>query len=294
MNRKTLTFAIGFNTVALLALLGYSLERTAWLFQRFEVDAVLPVVAAVVVELAAVSLLVGAGAIAQLDKAARAWSNRALGAVLSVQALANLSAGYLRGGHATLALFQGESPNATYAVAAALWLSVNLAVPALIFFLSKLLERLIAARGAQRGEDLAQLQTLLDTATADLAQTREQYVQLQSAAAQPDPLLAQFQEDLAQNREILAQQSADLARAREQAAQQERAYVGELRTKERELAQLREQAAQPITFDGIDMLKVARRLRDSGVSSRETADLLCVKESTLRNRLKDLVLEEVS
>lgn len=294
MNRKTLTFAILINTVALLALLGYSLERTAWLFQRFEVDTVLPVVAAVVVELAAISLLVGAGAMAQLDKAARAWSNRALGAVLSVQALANLSAGYLRGGHATLALFQGEAPNATYAVAAALWLSVNLAVPALIFFLSKLLERLIAARGAQKTEDLAQLQTLLDTATADLAQTREQYVQLQTAAAQPDPLLAHQAEELAQGRVVLAQHQEMLAQAKEQAAQQERAYVGELRTKERELAQLREQVAQPITFDGIDMLRVAQRMRESGISSRETAELLRVKESTLRNRLKEFALEEVS
>lgn len=294
MNRKTLTFAILINTVALLALLGYSLERTAWLFQRFEVDTVLPVVAAVVVELAAISLLVGAGAMAQLDKAARAWSNRALGAVLSVQALANLSAGYLRGGHATLVLFQGEAPNATYAVAAALWLSVNLAVPALIFFLSKLLERLIAARGAQKTEDLAQLQTLLDTATADLAQTREQYVQLQTATAQPDPLLAHQAEELAQGRVVLAQHQEMLAQAKEQAAQQERAYVGELRTKERELAQLREQVAQPITFDGIDMLRVAQRMRESGISSRETAELLRVKESTLRNRLKEFALEEVS
>lgn len=296
MNRKILTFAIGFNTVALLALLGYSLERTAWLFQRFEVDTVLPVVAAVVVELAAVALLVGAGAIAQLDAKARAWSNRALGAVLSVQALANLSAGYLRGGHATLALFAGAAPNASYAVAAALWLSVNLAVPALIFFLSKLLERLIAARAvaAQRGEDLAQIQALLDTATADLAQTRAQYAQLQSAVAQPDPLLAQLQGDYAQQQETIAQRERQLAQAREQAAQQERAYVGELRTKERELAQLRELAARPITFDGIDMLRVAQRMRESGISSRETADLLRVAESTLRNRLKDYVVEEVS
>src|SRR5688572_21979721 len=98
MNRKILTVAIGVNALALVALLGYSIERTAWLFDLFEDWTEAAVAAAVVVELAAVALLVGAGALSHLDAAARAWANRALVAVLSVQALANLSAGYLRGG----------------------------------------------------------------------------------------------------------------------------------------------------------------------------------------------------
>jgi hypothetical protein len=133
--------------LALLCLLGYSLERTGWLFSLFEEDEYLPWAAAVVVELAAVALLVGAGALQHIE--ARAWANRALGVVLSVQALANLSAGYLRGDWATLGRF-GEGW-AAYAVMATLWLTTNLAVPALVLFLSKLLERLIAALVVQSG-----------------------------------------------------------------------------------------------------------------------------------------------
>lgn len=137
--RKTAIIA---TALALLALLAYSLERSAWLFGLFEQWSILAVAAAVVVELAAVALIVGAGALAHIDPLTRAWANRALLAVLSVQALANLSAGYLRGGARTLALF-GGSERAAYAVAAALWLVTNLAVPGLILCLSKLLERLI-------------------------------------------------------------------------------------------------------------------------------------------------------
>lgn len=147
MTRRTLTVAIAACGLALLALLGYSLERTAWLFSLFEARYELALAAAVVVELAAVALLIGGATLAQLDAHALAWANRALGAVLSVQALANLSAGYLRGGERTLGEFGGEGWRwwASYAVAAALWLTTNLAVPALILCLSKLLERLVAA-----------------------------------------------------------------------------------------------------------------------------------------------------
>lgn len=125
---------------ALLGLLAYSLERTIWLFQRFEVAAEPAIVAAVVVELAAVALIVSSGA---LPPSARPWGNRALVAVLSVQALANLSAGYLRGGRATLALFGGPDDPSAYAVASVLWLVTNLAIPGLTLSLSKLLEHLI-------------------------------------------------------------------------------------------------------------------------------------------------------
>ena len=135
-------FAIIATTLALLALLGYSLERSAWLFGLFERWTILAYAAAIVVELAAVALIVGAGALAGIDPSARAWANRALLAVLSVQALANLSAGYLRGGQSTLALF-GAHSSAAYVVAAVLWLVTNLAVPGLVLCLSKLLERLL-------------------------------------------------------------------------------------------------------------------------------------------------------
>ena len=60
-----------------------------------------------------------------------------------MQALANLSAGYLRGGQATLALFGTADEPSAYAVAAVLWLVTNLAIPGLTLSLSKLLEQLI-------------------------------------------------------------------------------------------------------------------------------------------------------
>lgn len=145
MNRTALKIAIGATVVALLLLLAYSLERTVWLFALFEESKELAVAAAVVVELAAVALLAGAGTIAGLDQRARAWANRALLAVLSVQALANLSAGYLRGGHKTLWTLGGDW--AAYAVALVLWLVANLAVPGLVLCLSKLLEQMLSQYG---------------------------------------------------------------------------------------------------------------------------------------------------
>jgi hypothetical protein len=137
-------------STALLLLLAYSFERTSWLFGLFETWTPAAQAAALVVELSAVALLVGGGALLILDRAAQAWANRALVAVLSVSALANVTAGYLRGGQQTLALLSSGRDGdvarwAAYAVAAALWLVTNLAVPGLILFLSKLLERLISA-----------------------------------------------------------------------------------------------------------------------------------------------------
>lgn len=151
MSRRTLIIGIGACALALLALLAYSLERTAWLFSLFEQRYELAIAAAVVVELAAVALLIGGATLATIDATAQAWANRALAAVLSVQALANLSAGFLRGGARTLGAFEGDGWRwyAGYAVASALWLTTNLAVPVLILCLSKLLERLVGAWGAQ-------------------------------------------------------------------------------------------------------------------------------------------------
>lgn len=147
MNRK---LAIGVCALALLALLAYSLERTAWLFQQFESWWLAAYAAAVVVELAAVALIVGASAIAGLDKSAQAWANRALFTVLIVQAFANLSAGYLRGGSATLAQFGSDVW--ALRVTAALMVATNLAVPILILCLSKLTERLLSAPLPATGE----------------------------------------------------------------------------------------------------------------------------------------------
>lgn len=143
MNRKQTQIGIGAIALALIALLYYSLERTAWLFELFEESKARAQSAAIVVELAAVALLAGASV---LDAKSRPWANRALLAILSVQALGNLSAGYLRGGHRTLSEFGGGW--AAYAVASTLWFVANLAVPGLVLCLSKLLEQMFVTYAA--------------------------------------------------------------------------------------------------------------------------------------------------
>lgn len=133
---------IGAIALALLCLLAYSLERTAWLFELFEESKQNAYAAALVVEFAAVALIAGTGA---LDTQSKPWANRALLAILSVQVLGNLSAGYLKGGVNTLITFGGTRP--AYWVTVTLWLVANMAVPGLILCLSKLLEQLIVTLG---------------------------------------------------------------------------------------------------------------------------------------------------
>lgn len=160
MKRTVLRIAIAFMALALLALLIYSVERTSWLFGLFEVWPIAAQAAAIVVESAAIALIVSAGALDVLDKDARAWANRALVIVLSIGALANLAAGYLRGGDRTFALFQQSGTGvgywAAYAVASALWLVTNLSIPGLIWSLSKLLERLVTVYMLLPAEQSAQ------------------------------------------------------------------------------------------------------------------------------------------
>lgn len=136
--RKQVWISIAAIAIALLALLLYSLERTAWLFELFEESGWRAMAAAVVVELSAVALLVGAG----VHEKSKLWANGALVAILSTQVLGNLSAGYLKGWSKTLDLFGHEW--AGVAVAITLWAVANLTVPALVLCLSKLLEQQIA------------------------------------------------------------------------------------------------------------------------------------------------------
>lgn len=236
MNRKLLFTAIGATGLALIALLGYSIERTQWLFSLFEDWEPATWSAAIVVELAAVALIIGAGALSLLDAQARAWANRALVAVLSVQALANLTAGYLRGGQQALGLFGANDVplpwldvDARYAVAAALWFSVNLAVPGLILCLSKLAERLISAAGtatdAPLREQLASLrettandQALLAATTADLAMAREEATWLREQLATTAESARSGSSEAATFREQAASAGADLATARQELA----------------------------------------------------------------------------
>jgi len=147
-SRQAILIGIIGISIALVCLLVYSFERTSWIFGLFEQWEYAAYAAAGVVEVAAVALLIGAAAWGQLDKERRLWASIALQVVLSIQALANLTAGYLHGGYATLNLLrtdgQGAGYWAAYVVASALWLVVNLAVPMLILCLSKLLEGLIS------------------------------------------------------------------------------------------------------------------------------------------------------
>lgn len=147
-SRQAILIGIGGISIALVCLLIYSFERTSWIFGLFEAWNYAAYAAAGVVEVAAVALLIGAAAWGQLDKERRLWASIALQVVLSIQALANLTAGYLHGGSATLNLLKTDSTGAgywaAYVVASALWLVVNLAVPMLILCLSKLLEGLIS------------------------------------------------------------------------------------------------------------------------------------------------------
>lgn len=140
--RLRIYIGIGAIAIALLCLLAYSLERTAWLFELFEESKENAKAAAIVIELAAVALIAGAGA---LDDKSKPWANRALLAILSVQALGNLSAGYLKGGVDTLSKFGSNEP--AFYVSATLWLVANLAVPWLVFCLSKLMEQLLMKIG---------------------------------------------------------------------------------------------------------------------------------------------------
>jgi hypothetical protein len=129
--------------LALLALLAYSLDRTAWLFAAFEVGQKngewLGLAAAVVVEIAVVALVLAESVSAHTEIGR--WSGYGLAAALAFQALANLLAGYLRGGALLASLAVGSW--AGYAVAATVWLVSNLLIPALIFFLAKIAAHLV-------------------------------------------------------------------------------------------------------------------------------------------------------
>src|SRR5581483_8913170 len=122
---------------------------------------------------------------------------------------------------------------------------------------------------------------MLAQARADLEAARAELTETLRGAAQ------QGQED-ARLLSELARLEGERARARSEAAQQEQARAQFERAAEQlrtENAQLKREAAQPIVIDGIDLLTIAHRLRERGVSSRETADIVGMRESTLRSRL---------
>lgn len=290
VNKKLLITAIVVTSLALAALLAYSIERTAWLFGRFEDWAPAAYAAALVVELAAVALIVGASALAHLDRAARAWANRALVAVLSVGALANLAAGYLRGGRATLAQFGSAAEWAPYGVAASLWLTTNLAIPGLILCLSKLLERLVVALADRRRTLAAQRRTLIvrllhalraERATTD--QVRQGTAQIQATAASLEQTIARASEAAAQQAADLARQQQEIARLQSEAAQQ----TATIAQQDQEIARLREEVAQAATSGPLDTTAIARALREPrAIDWRTIESLLGVAQATLRGRVE--------
>jgi DNA-binding Lrp family transcriptional regulator len=58
-----------------------------------------------------------------------------------------------------------------------------------------------------------------------------------------------------------------------------------LRRQEQEITRLKSELAQPIAIDGLDILAIARRLREKKTPLRETAQIIGLPESTLRSRL---------
>lgn len=137
---------------ALLALLIYSLDRTSWLLAQYELGQVgtlaselglsplaLGVAAALVIEIGAVALVAG-DVLATEHPEVKRYASAGLAVVLAVQALANLLAGFVRGYQAVLSTLTTHDASAGIAwwVAGASWLLSSIAVPALIFVLSKL------------------------------------------------------------------------------------------------------------------------------------------------------------
>ncbi|HEY1015603.1 MAG TPA: hypothetical protein VGE07_23035 [Herpetosiphonaceae bacterium] len=127
-----------------------------------------------------------------------------------------------------------------------------------------------AALTAQQLTDLAQLRTQAAQQAAEIAQlvadlgTRDAHQQ--HATAQWEQTAAQWQQTLAQRDDLLARQ-------------------------ERDLAQLRELAAQPLRAGDLDLMQLAQALREPrAIPWREIEELIGVAQSTLRARLKSAPL----
>lgn len=152
MTRRALITIAVLIFIALLALLVYSLDRTSWLLAQYELSQqgtladwlglsplALGVAAALVIEIGAVALV--AGDVLAIERSAiKRYATAGLAVVLSVQALANLLAGFLRGyaGVRQTLEAHGASADAAWWVAGLSWVLSSAAVPALIFILSKL------------------------------------------------------------------------------------------------------------------------------------------------------------
>ena len=150
--RATLYTITGIIGAALLALLAYSIERSAWLLSLYELPTdegkQLALLAALVAEAGAVALIVAEGSLSLIDRrtatSIRQWASGGLVVMLALQAVAGLIAGYVRGGARMLDTLGDGQPTARFAVAAVALLLGNLAVPALILALSKIAALLVS------------------------------------------------------------------------------------------------------------------------------------------------------
>jgi len=142
--------------VALIALLAYSVERSAWLLELYEAPKTaddgsgpaLAMAAALVAELGAVALIVGEAAIGLVGhertaKRLARWAGFGLLLILSLQSVAGIIAGYTRGGGRMLDTIGAGNNDARFAVAAVALLLGNLVVPGLILALSKIAALLV-------------------------------------------------------------------------------------------------------------------------------------------------------
>lgn len=170
MNRRGAIIIAVVIVVALLALLIYSLDRTSWLLAQYELSQpgtladylglsplALGVAAALVIEVGAVALVAGDVLALERSKIQR-YATAGLAVVLSVQALANLLAGYLRGYAGVRDTLQahGASANAAWYVAGLSWVLSSAAVPALIFILSKLAAHVVRLAVSVPGSAIAE------------------------------------------------------------------------------------------------------------------------------------------
>lgn len=152
MSRRAYLTIAGLLFVALVLLLIYSLDRTSWLLAQYELSQAdtlaaylglsplaLGVAAALVIEIGAVALVAG-DVLAIRHPEIKRYASAGLAVVLAVQALANLLAGFVRGYQAVLNTLTAHHASADIAwwVAGISWILSSVAVPALIFLLSKL------------------------------------------------------------------------------------------------------------------------------------------------------------
>jgi uncharacterized membrane protein len=189
------------------------------------------------------------------------------------------------------------------------WLSLGVAV-AFAVFVPLLIGVASLARGELEDDRLRLSQASVEAAQerAELERLRGEHAELARECAglrdEHPRLLAnaqlamQLRAELAQEAELRAQTEGQVAQLRaelahaEQVAAQERAKHAqtgvELAHVRAAAARLQEELAQMVEPGALDVLAIARRLRERGVTSREAAQLVGIPESTLRSRLKQV------